>query len=300
MIKQLEDQLGQGKVKENVNLFLYTTLRTKTKARYFFEALSYDDLVNAVKAAYELKIPLYILGGGSNVVFTHDWKGLVVKNFYQEKEILKEDEDYVEILFSSGYPISRVVNETVNAGYEGFEYHLGLPGTLGGAIYMNSKWTKPVVYCGDSLIYAYILDKNGEVRKVEKDYFEFAYDHSKLQETGEVLLGAAFRLKKTDSEVLKKKSQQALKYRKETQPFGVATSGCFFRNVDGQSAGELIDKAGLKGKQVGNFVVSDIHANFIINKGDGDPRDLEKLLDIIKNTVKDKFGVKLEGEVILI
>ena len=300
MLTKLEKKLGKGRVRENADLWLHTTLRTKVHAKYFFVAETREDLISAIKATHELSIPFYILGGGSNVVFAHDFEGLVVKNQYQKTKVLKEDNDKAEILFSSGYSMSRVVNETISAGYEGFEHHLGLPGTLGGAIYMNSKWTKPEVYCGDSLIYANIADKSGDERKVDKDYFQFAYDHSKLQQTGETVLEAVFELKKNDPEILKARAKKALDYRKATQPFGVSSSGCFFRNIDGKSAGEMIDRAGLKGAKVGNFIVSDKHANFILNRGDGDPRDLVKLLDMIKDRVKEKFGVELEREVILI
>ncbi len=288
-------------LRSNVDLFSHTTLRMKSTAQYFFEARSREDLIAARKYSLEKKIPFLILGGGSNVaILKKNLQGLIVKNLYMKKETLKEDENFVELLVSSGYPVSKLVNETVEAGYEGVEYHQGLPGSVGGAIYMNSKWTKPECYFGDDLISAYLLTARGEIKKVDRDYFKFAYDYSVLQETSEILLEAIFRFKKTSPEILKKRATEALAYRKETQPLGVATSGCFFRNVDGESAGKLIDKAGLKGAKVGNFIVSPIHANFIINQGEGQPEDLKKLLQIIKNKVREKFGVSLKEEVVLV
>jgi len=148
------------------------------------------------------------------------------------------------------------------------------------------------------------------VKKVAKSYFKFAYDYSILQKTGEIVLEAVFRLKKIDPKILQDRAARSFKYRKKTQPFGVASSGCFFRNISDEeknkrnlptaSAGYLIDKAGLKGFTVGGFYVSPIHANFIINKGNGKNEDLIKLLGIIKKGVKEKFGVELEEEVIII
>ncbi|MBI2641239.1 hypothetical protein HYW87_01420 [Candidatus Roizmanbacteria bacterium] len=175
---------------------------------------------------------------------------------------------------------------------------------------MNSKWTNPTRYFGDSLVSALILDKEGDVKKVDRDYFQFAYDSSVLQKTKEIVLTVTLKLKKAPSEALKKRNQNAMAYRKKTQPYGIFSSGCFFRNIGEaerlraglptSSAGYLVDKAGLKGTKSGNFVVSDKHANFIIHKGNGDPKDLVKLLQIIKERVKEKFGVELKEEVVVI
>ncbi len=175
---------------------------------------------------------------------------------------------------------------------------------------MNSKWTTPLNYIGDHLIFAHILDKDGNIKKVTRDYFNFAYDYSIIQETKEIILEAVFRLQKHYSEDLKERSKSALEYRKQTQPHGVSTGGCFFQNIgieDAErlgfgttSAGNLIDKAGLKGKEIGGFVVSDKHANFIVNTGEGKAEDLVQLLSFVKKTVKEKFDVDLKEEVVVV
>ncbi len=266
------------------------------------EAKTAEDLISAKQISLKEKLPLLVVGGGSNLaILQEEIKGLVVKNSYIRKETVKETDKYVDLLVSSGYPVSMLVNETVEAGLSGFEYHKGLPGTAGGAIYMNAKWTKPPSYFGDNLISANLLTSDARVKTVGRDYFQFAYDFSSLQKSKEILLEAVFRLKKEEPAVLKKRADEALAYRKKTQPYGVATSGCFFQNIPpNTSAGYLIDKAGLKGYAVGDFYVSDKHANFIINKGNGKPEDLRKLLTIIKDKVKNKFGVELKEEVIVI
>ena len=277
------------------------TLKIKTRAEYFFEAKTREDLISAKKYSLEQKLPLLILAGGSNLAITKDViPGLVVKNSYSQSKIISEDANHVLLSVSSGYPVSKLVNETVEKGLSGFQYHKGLPGTVGGAIYNNSKWTKPLSSFGDNLIEAYLVDKNGNEKKVNKEYFQFAYDFSILHQTKEILLEAILKLTKKDPEELKNQAVKALDYRRQTQPQGVFTSGCFFQNVSGGSAGEMIDKAGLKGFCVGNFQVSQKHANFIINTGNGKPEDLKKLVKIIKDRVKEKFGVELKEEVILI
>ena len=297
----LENTVGIGRVQENKIISHYLTLRTKTAAEYYFEAETREDLINAYKCTKENNIPFFILGGGSNLAITKDTiSGLVVRNLYRKKEVLSENSESVDILFSSGYSIARVVSESTNEGWEGFEYHMGLPGTVGGAIYMNSKWTNPVYYIGDSLIYANLIDSEGSIKKVNKEYFKFAYDYSILHETKEIVLEAVFNLKKSDPEMLKNRAKESLKYRHATQPHGVATGGCFFQNVDGKSAGQMIDQAGLKNKKIGSYIVSDKHANFIINTGEGDPKDLLALINLVKQEVKAKFGVDLKEEVIII
>ena len=265
------------------------------------EARTREDLIEGKNFALKNKLPLFILAGGSNLAIIKDKiKGLVIKNSYKELKIIKETEKDILLSVSSGYPVSLLVSETVSKGYEGFEYHKGLPGTVGGAVYMNSKWTKPTSYFGDSLVAGYLIDYRGKIKKVEKDYFKFGYDYSILQKTGEIVLEAVFKLTKTNPKILLERARSAFEYRKKTQPMGMATSGCFFRNVNGKSVGQMIDKAGLKGFGIGDFYVSPIHANFIINRGHGKSEDLLKLVRMIKEKVKNKFGVELKEEVIII
>ena len=300
-----------SKLKHDKDISAYFTLRMKVEASYYLEVESRDEWISAVKAAHELKIPIFILGGGSNIAVTSGKiHALVIRNRYIYSKKVSETNTHVEMLFSSGYPMSHLIKETIASGLSGFEYHLGLPGTLGGAMYMNSKWTKPESYCGDTLIYANVMTRDGKVHKENKAYFKFAYDYSILQETKEIFLEGVYRLKKENTEILKRRSEEALAYRKKTQPFGVATCGCFFQNISVKdqkrlnlpttSVGYLIDDTGLKGKRVGAFEVSTKHANFIINHGSGNPNDLEQLLDQIRESIRVKYGLELKEEVVIV
>ena len=299
------------KLKHDKDISPYFTLHMKVVASNYLEVESRDEWITAVKLAYESKTPIFILGGGSNIAVTSGKiHALVIRNRYIYSKKVRETNTYVEMLFSSGYPMSRVVKETIAAGLSGFEYHLGLPGTLGGAMYMNSKWTKPESYCGDTLIYANVMTREGKVHKENKSYFKFAYDYSILQETKEIFLEGVYRLKKENTEILKRRSEEALTYRKKTQPFGVSTCGCFFQNISVEdqkrlnlpttSVGYLIDDTGLKGKRIGAFEVSTKHANFIINHGSGKPDDLEQLLDLIRESIRVKYGLELKEEVVIV
>jgi len=306
----LQNQFGD-KIKKDKEITKLITLRLKAVSEYFFEPTSLEEWVEVINLADRHNIPIFILGGGSNVaVYKNYIPGITIRNRYIFKKIIFESEEFVDYQISSGYIINQLIRETTREGLSGFEYHLGLPGTLGGAIYMNSKWTKPISYIGENLLIGKILDRDGVVREEPRDYFEFEYDYSKLQKTGEIFLEGIFRLTRHDAAELVKRSEESLKYRKTTQPFGEFTGGCFFQNITeaqkekyklkSTSAGYLIDKVGFKGKIIGGVKVSEKHANFIVNTGNAEPEDLKKMIDTIRSAVKEKFGVTLKEEVNII
>lgn len=308
----LTKELGVGKIKRGHDLFTSLTLRTHTLSEFYFEARSKVELINAISVCLVNSISFTLIGGGSNIVFkSFRAPGLTIKNSYQKIQVLREDNTSIDLLISSGYIVSRLISFTVEKGWSGFEYHKGLPGTVGGAIYMNSKWMRPESYFGDSLIKADILDTKGNIRTVTRDYFQFAYDYCILQKTGEQFIDGIFRMKKRDAATLKKHSDDALAYRKRTQPFGVATAGCFFRNISEAekikmhlpttSAGYLIEKCGLKKYRIGDYEISSVHANFIVNVGGHSSKvtDLIELVTYIKLKVKEKFNISLKEEVIV-
>lgn len=298
-------------LQQNKNISPYLTLRTQVTAEWYCEISTREDWLAILKILKENNIGYTILGGGSNVAILDSvMKGLVIRNMYQKKENLTETPEFAEVLISSGYSVTRLAKEMSEAGLEGFEYHMGLPGTLGGGIYMNSKWTRPDSYLGDNLVYAVLIDAVGNEKKVDQSYFEFSYGFSNLQKTKEFFLEGVFHMKKLPKEELIKRAQESMKYRAETQPKGQFTSGCFFKNISDEeqqklgvptkSAGYLIDQTGLKKTEMGDYYVSEKHANFIMNKGNGTPDDLHKLVDLIKQKVNEKYGITLREEVIIL
>lgn len=318
ILDSLTQTLGLNRVAVNKDISAYFTMRTKTIAEYFFEAESRDDVINAVSISHTLGIPLLFIGGGSNIAVIHTKiPGLVVRNIYQKKQIVKEDDRFIHLFISSGYPMSRLAMECAKAGYEGFEYHLGLPGTLGGGVALNSKWAAPMgnpgvfpKYIGDHLVRAWLVKTDGTVYEVARDYFQFAYDYSVLKDTHEIFLEGEFQFQKADPAVLMKRANDAMEYRKKTQVMGSLTCGCMFQNISEKeklekklptvSAGYLIDQCGLKNFSIGDYVVSEKHANFIVNRGAGSAQDLMQLMDTIKSRVQEKFGIELIEEVVLV
>lgn len=300
-----------SQLQENKSIAPYLTLRNSATASYFIEAKSREDLIDALSISFYQKIPYLLIGGGSNIALTQEvFQGLVIRNMYQKKEVLKESETDVLLQVSSGYSMTRLAVETAKEGFSGLEYHAGLPGSVGGATVMNSKWTNPKAYVGDVVEEVVLLQKDGTIQTVPASYCEFAYGYSKLQETGEILLEVVFRLQKTDAAELIAHTKTALEYRTKTQPKGKPTSGCFFKNISEadqikhnlptRSAGYLIDKAGCKNLKVGDYIVSDLHANFILNTGSGSAQDLKSIVAQVKEKVRDTFQIELREEVLVL
>lgn len=318
----LEKHLGAGRIKTDEPLSRYTTLRVGGGAQYFFAAQNQDELYKAYQAALAAKIPFTVLGGGTNVLISDvGLPGLVVRNEARGIKIVKKlgmvkkgaiEAQQVLVEVESGTLINQLVRFTCDEGMEGLERHLGLPGTVGGALYMNSKWTKPTAYVGDALYRAKIIDRSGQVKIVDQKYFDFAYDQSILQKTHEVVLSAIFLLKTEEPKNLWEKAQNSLEYRKNTQPMGVASAGCTFRNIPQSdafrlatpnhttSAGFLVDQVGLKDFQIGNAKFSDKHANFILNLGSAKAADVKGLVDEAKKRVQEKFSVVINPEIVLL
>ncbi len=317
-LQELEKVLGKNRVRIDEPMSAHTTFKIGGAAQYYIDIAVIEDLVKAVNLARKLNMPVFIFGGGSNVIVADKGiKGLVIKNNCRRFEMasmsgkIKNRQlnvDRALVYAESGVIMNQLVRFTIDQGLAGLEYQLGLPGTVGGAIYMNSNFPKKDAYVGDSLYRAKLLGKDGTIHEVDNSYFHFAYDKSILQETGEILLSAVFRLTKANKDELWKCGTEALTYRDTTQPKG-ASAGCTFRNIsilDAMriptperitSAGYLIDKAGLKGKRIGDAMISTIHGNFILNMGQARADDVLALVDLIKSEVNKKFGAPLHLEV---
>jgi len=307
-----------GKIRVNEPLARFTTFKIGGPADLFFEAQTKQELVDVLVLARKNSIPVFVLGGGTNILISDKGiRGLVVKNStrhivtraalgtVQKGKVSRR----VFVEAESGAIFNTLVRYTVDEGLKGLEMHLGLPGTVGGAIYMNSKWTHPIAYVGDVLYQAEILTQSGEQKIVPQRYFHFGYDKSSLQKTKDIVLTVTFALEKEDKERLWGIANESIKYRQSTQPQGVFTAGCTFRNVpqstvlslglpkEATSAGFLIDHVGLKGKIIGDAQISSVHANFIVNKGHARYSDVIELINIAKENVKKQFGVVLEEEI---
>ncbi len=319
-IQKLVQTLGPS-AKEHVILAPYTTFKLGGPADIFFEAKTTEELVSAVSRARELSVPVHILGGGTNVLIGDKGiRGLVIKNVTRKiamrgivgAEKLGQSSKKVFVEVDSGVLLNSLVRYTVEEGLQGLEMHLGLPGTVGGAIYMNSKWTRPVGYVGDCLHSAKILTPENKTVEVPQSYFEFAYDYSSLHKTSDILLTAIFALAVDDKKRLWEIANSSIAHRRATQPQGVKSAGCIFKNITTEqaldhntpehttSAGYLIDSVGLKGLTIGGAQISPNHANFTVNTGQATASDVLQLIKRAKEQVKLRYGIELEEEVLTV
>ncbi len=300
------DKLLPG-VKKNIFLRDYTTFRIGGRARYFFIAKTKSELISAVIAAKRTKLPFFILGGGSNLLVVDEgYKGLVIKIQNSKFKILNS-----KIYTEAGAPLSLIVNASVNKSLTGLEWAAGIPGTVGGAVFGNAGWPNNKKNISSVIESVEVLEtkpklkiKNysaeGDIPSVARYKLKdckFGYRDSIFKRRKNlVILSVFLKLKKGKKEKIKKEISEIFKKRKEKIPIDFS-AGSVFKNPTGFSAGQLIEKCGLKGEKIGNVKISKKHANFIINLGKGKAKDVKKLINLIKKKVKNKFKINLKEEI---
>ncbi|MBU1445779.1 UDP-N-acetylmuramate dehydrogenase [Patescibacteria group bacterium] len=277
----------------DVKLAQLTSYKIGGKADFYSIANSSDEIVALVQYAKEKNIPYFIFGGGFNTVFSDKgFRGLVIHNKAKKIEV-----EGNMLMCDSGILLALVIVEAKKNGLGGVMELKGLPGTVGGAVYGNAG--AHGVSMSDLLYKALLLDKDGNVKEVENDYFEFSYRMSKLKQTKEIVLNVTLKLPKI-SETDEVDAGDFVEFRANKQPKGFS-AGSFFKNPSpDKSAGYLIDQAGLKGERVGGIMVSDLHGNWLINDGTGTQADVVELAKKIKKTVMDRFDIELFPENIII
>ena len=289
-IHQLSKILGSNRLNKNVSLASHTTFGIGGPAELFYEAQTSEELIKAVKAARELKIPYFILGGGSNIlVADQGLAGLTIKIKSQRLKIKSP-----KIIAEAGTSLAEIVKTAQDYSLSGLECCIGIPGTVGGAVAGNAgaknQW---ISQCIKSVT---ILDKSGEIINLKKDNCQFGYRTSCFKSNpSKVILEVIFELEKENPKIIKEKTKQFLEAR-SNQP-KEKSAGSIFKNPANDSAGRLIDAAGLKGKRVGEAQISPQHANFIINLDKAKASDILTLIKLAQSRVKEKFGVELKLEI---
>jgi UDP-N-acetylmuramate dehydrogenase len=300
-------------VKENIPLAPYTTFKIGGYARYFFVARTTKGIVQAVKAARSLRIPFFILGGGSNLVVSdRGFAGLVIK-IQNTKYKIQDTKVFVE----AGVPMATLVKETGKKGLSGLEWAGGLPGSVGGAIRGNAGAFRGETK--DSILWVIALDTKGREKLFSKKACKFSYRSSLFKEKGLVILSAAFTLRKGNKRAIQATAAGHIAYRKERHPLEYPNAGSVFKNCDLKKfsfalrkefqsvvkmdpflvvpTAYLNDQAGLKGMRVHDIQVSSKHPNYMVNLGRGKAKDMVLLVQKVKKIIKKKFGVVLEEEI---
>ena len=277
----------------------FTTMRVGGPADLFAVVHNAFELRALIKFARTRAIPYTILGRGSNLVIADAGiRGLVIQARAEGSRV-----DGNRYRAEAGVPMARAATETQKAGLTGLEYGLAIPGTVGGAIWANAgahdNETSRVLES------ASVLFADGTERELSGDELGFRYRHSRFKDAeplpaggpSEVVMSAVFNLAPADPAVIKGRLDEIRHWRQAHQPLGIPSAGSVFRNPDGDSAGRLIDELGLKGFRIGGSVVSEKHANFIVNDQRGAAADVRRLAEHVRRQVRERHGIELQLEI---
>jgi UDP-N-acetylmuramate dehydrogenase len=302
LLARLEGALGPGRVERDVRLAPLTTFRIGGPADLFVRARTPDELVASVTAARETGTPWFLLGRGANIlVGDHGFRGLVIHS-----EVGGIDFDGACVRAGAGVEtFPDLIDATVARGLGGLHHFVGIPSTVGGALWQNLHFLSPAperertVFVEEVLDSAEILTEEGERRTVDTAYFEFGYDQSVLHDREDVVLSATFRLEPTPIEELRRVMRENLQWRDDRHPdlWLYPCAGSIFQKIDGIGAGRLIDECGLKGYVHGGAGIFHRHANIIVNLGGATASEVRWLIDFARETVSRETGHELVPEI---
>jgi len=296
IVQQLRD-LQVGKVLVNEPLANHTTMKMGGPADLFIEPSSIENLEKTMKIIRENNLPWRAIGRGSNLLVSDAGiEGALIK--------LGKGLDHLEINGSeirvgAGYSLVSLSVQISKKGLAGLEFASGIPGSVGGSVYMNAGAHGSDM--SEILEKAYVLFADGTLAWLSKEEMEFSYRTSILQKKRPgIVLEAIFQLTPGNREEIVAKMQSNKNYRKETQPYNLPCAGSIFRNPLPHYAGQLVQEAGLKGYSIGGAQISPMHGNFIVNTGNGKAADVLALIQHVKDTVFKQYGIVMETEVEII
>jgi UDP-N-acetylmuramate dehydrogenase len=298
----LDRALGRGRVSRDVVLAPYTTFKIGGPADLFYEARSADELASAVTLARRLGVPHFLLGLGANVLIgDRGFRGLVIRNVARGHEFSADG----RLRTDSGAIVKDLIQEAVRLGWSGLEHYVGIPSTVGGAIWQNLHFLSPAperertMFIAEVFESCEILSEAGERKSVGADYVRFGYDDSVFHHRRDVILAATFQLRRGDQSAMHRILQENLSWRGAKHPWldWHPSAGSIFKKAEGVGAGRLVDQCGLKGRRVGDAQISHIHANILVNLGSATAKDVRELIDIAQRAVEERFKVRLEPEI---
>ena len=277
----------------------YTSFKAGGRAALLVMPENQEELRRVLEYLSGEELPFMILGNGSNLLVRDGgYEGAMIKLGDGFRKIETNQETGL-LTAGANVSMSQVARAAIDAGLAGFEPLSGIPGTLGGALFMNAG-----AYDGEMSFVvreALVMDRNGgDPRIVPKEEMALAYRRSAFQESGDVILQVTLQLSPGDSKEIEEKVMEFTRKRNEKQPMNYPSCGSFFTRPEGYFAGKLITDAGLKGLKLGGAQVSSLHAGFLINSGDATAEDVLLLMKVVQRTVVDRFGVELEPEVRII
>lgn len=296
VIEELND-IFQGKVKFNEQMSKHTSFKIGGPAEIFIQVATIEEIQRVLEISNKNNIPLHIIGNGSNLLVSDKGiKGIVLKISIKELEI--EDKEEVKIKVGAGVKNAELGQKLLKESITGFEFAYGIPGTIGGAIYMNAG-----AYGGefsDIVEEVTYIDELGKIHKITNKECEFEYRNSIFTTKDFIILNATLKLKKGNFEEIENKMKELSNSRKEKQPIEYPSAGSSFKRGDGFITAKLIDECGLRGYKIGGAQISTKHAGFIVNLGNATANDVLELVEYTKKQVFERYGkiIELEFKVI--
>ncbi|GAE24152.1 UDP-N-acetylenolpyruvoylglucosamine reductase [Halalkalibacter wakoensis JCM 9140] len=285
-----------GIVKVNEPLSNHTTWKIGGPADVLIEPNSLDSLKHVMTLLNDFDIPWRVIGRGSNLLVSDGGiQGAVIK-LGKGLDQLEIDDETIRV--GGGYPLIKLATVISREGLAGLEFAGGIPGSVGGAVFMNAGAHGSDI--SNILKEALVLFPDGRLEWIQNEEMGFSYRTSRLQEEKGICVEAVFQLKKGEKSEIVKHMQANKDYRRESQPWKHPTCGSVFRNPLPNYAGQLIEEAGLKGFQIGGAQISTMHANFIVNIDNAKAEDVINLINHVKETIKTKHDVEIETEVEMI
>lgn len=286
------EKLNLGKIEKDISLSTLTTYKTGGIAKLVVYPNNINNLKQLLKLIHKHNIKYFILGKGSNTLFSDkEFNGVIIKLDKLNNFEIKETEIYVE----SGMILSKLVQASVKNELTGLEFAIGIPGTIGGAIYMNAgAYGSKMSNIIKSVI---VLDEKLQIEEIPLEKLKFDYRYSIFQANKNLICVAAnIKLEHGNHDEIASKIKENLLKRKTSQPLEYPSAGSVFRNPEGNYAGKIIEELGLKGKNIGGAEISTKHANFIINKNNASSSDILNLIKLVQKEVKDKYKIDLKLE----
>ena len=286
------EKLNLEKIEKDNSLSTLTTYKTGGIAKLVVYPNNINNLKQMLKLIHKYNIKYFILGKGSNTLFSDkEFNGVIIKLDKLNNFKIKQTEIYVE----SGMILSKLVQASVKNELTGLEFAIGIPGTIGGAIYMNAgAYGNNMSNIVKSVI---VLNEKFQIKEIPLEKLKFDYRYSIFQANKNLICVAAnIKLEHGNHDEIASKIKENLLKRKNSQPLEYPSAGSVFRNPEGNYAGKIIEELGLKGKNIGGAEISTKHANFIINKNNASSSDILNLIKLVQKEVKDKYKIDLKLE----
>jgi len=297
--EELQKNIKISEIKKDVDMSKSTSFRIGGKADLLIKVKDTQELKYIVKYSNHNKIPITVIGNGSNLLVRDKGiRGITIQMDFQKIEITKQEDEKVIIEVGSGVKLGMLAGILLKNSIKGFEFASGIPGTIGGATRMNAgahgKEMKEIV---QSTTY---MDKDGNIKLLENEEINFNYRNSRFKNTDEIIIEATIELEKGNPEEIKGLMEEYRNFRKEKQPIDMPSAGSTFKRGSDFMTAKLIDEAGLKGYKIGGAKVSEKHAGFIVNTGNATAEDVLNLIDYVIKVIYEKFNkvIELEVEVI--